>query len=59
MKTMNKPVTYLIVAIVALSVLVSSGPTLVALVNAAVPLAIAGGIVAVVVRLVFFHTRKW
>lgn len=49
--------TYLIVAIVALSVLVSAGPTLVALVHAAVPLTIAVGIVAIIVRLVFFHTR--
>ena len=56
---MSKPVVYLIVAIVALSVLVSAGPTLVALAHAAVPLVIVGGVVAVAVRLVFFHTRKW
>jgi hypothetical protein len=56
---MNKPVTYLIIAIVALSMLVSTGPTLVALAHAAIPLVVAAGIVAVVLRLVFFHTRKW
>lgn len=54
---MNKPVIYLIVAIVTLSILVSAGPTLIALVNTAVPLVVAVGIVAVVLRLVFFHTR--
>jgi hypothetical protein len=54
---MNKLVLSLIISIVALSVLVSAGPTLIALVNAAVPLLIAGGIVAAVLRLVFFHTR--
>ncbi|HET7052974.1 MAG TPA: hypothetical protein VFI09_03540 [Solirubrobacterales bacterium] len=54
---MNKPMMLLIIAIVTLSVLVSAGPTLVALAHAAVPLVIVGGIVAVVLRLVFFHTR--
>lgn len=55
---MNKPITYLIIAIVALSMLVSTGPTLVALAHAAVPLVVAVGVVAVVLRLVFFHTRR-
>jgi hypothetical protein len=50
---------FLIVAIVALSILVSAGPTLIALVQAAVPLVIAVGVVAVILRLVFFHTRQW
>lgn len=54
---MNKLVMFLIVGIVALSILVSAGPTLIALAHTAVPLVIAGGIVAVVLRLVFFHTR--
>lgn len=54
---MNKPVIYLIMAIVALAVLVSAGPTLIALAHAAVPLVVALGVVAVVLRLVFFHTR--
>lgn len=56
---MNKPTTFLIVAIVALSLLVSAGPTLVALAYAAVPLVAVAGIVAILVRLVFFHTRRW
>ncbi len=56
---MNKPVVFLVVAIVALAVLVSAGPTLVALTNAAVPLVIVVGVVVVALRLVFFHTRRW
>lgn len=57
--TIPKPMTFLIVAIVTLSVLVSAGPTLVAVMNAAIPLIAVGGVVAVILRLVFFHTRKW
>jgi hypothetical protein len=53
------PPTYLVVAIVALCLLVSAGPTLVALMNAAIPLVAVAGVVAVVLRLVFFHTRRW
>jgi hypothetical protein len=56
---MNKPIAYLIIAIVALSMLVSAGPTLIELAHAAVPLVVAVGVVAVALRLVFFHTRNW
>lgn len=56
---MNRLVICLIVAIVVLCLLVSAGPTLVALAHAAIPLVSVVGIVVVVVRLVFFHTRKW
>jgi hypothetical protein len=57
---MAQKLVFLLVASVALmSVLVSAGPTLVALANAAVPLVIAIGIVVGVLRLVFLHTRKW
>jgi len=56
---MNSPVVYLIVAIVALNILVAAGPTLISLVNAAVPLVIVAGVVVGVLRLVFFHTRNW
>jgi hypothetical protein len=52
-------VGWLVAAIVVLCFLVSAGPTLVSLVHAAVPLVIVGGIVAAVLRLVFFHTRRW
>lgn len=56
---MNKPTAYLIVAIVGLSALVSAGPTLVALLHAAVPLVIVITIAAVLLRLVWSHTHRW
>lgn len=56
---LNNLVVYLIVTIVALNILVAAGPTLIELVNAAVPLVIVAGVVVAVLRLVFFHTRKW
>jgi hypothetical protein len=55
----SKPTTFLTVAIVALCLLVSAGPTLISLAHAAVPLVAVVGVVAVVARLVFFHTRRW
>jgi len=56
---MNKTTAWLIAAVVGLAVLVSAGPTLVSLIHAAVPLVIAVGVVALLLRLVYFHTRKW
>lgn len=56
---MNKPTTWLVGVAVVLSLLVTAGPVLIGLANAAIPLVIAVGVVAVVVRLVFFHTRDW
>jgi hypothetical protein len=56
---MNKSTGWFVGAVVALAMLVSAGPALVALANAAVPLVIAIGVVAAVLRLVFFHTRRW
>lgn len=55
----SPPGKLLLVLIIALAVLVSAGPTLIALAHAALPLVIAGGVVAAVLRLVFFHTRRW
>jgi hypothetical protein len=56
---MTKPVTYLIAAVVGLSVLTAAGPTLVALLHAAVPLVIAVGGVVVVVRLMAHFTDRY
>lgn len=56
---MNRPLLYLIIGLVTLSILVSAGPTLVALAHALLPLVIVIGVLAIVLRLVFFHTRKW
>lgn len=55
----SSPPGRLLAFIIGLAVLLSAGPTLVALAQAVVPLVIAGGIVAVIVRVVFFHTRRW
>lgn len=57
--THHKPINLLLLVVVAWVVLVSAGPMLVALIEAAIPLVIAAGVVAVVLRLVLFHTRKW
>lgn len=45
--------------ILGLLVLVTAGPTLVCLAQALVPLAVVVGVVAAVLRLVWFHTRGW
>jgi hypothetical protein len=50
---------FLLAALVAWAVLMSIGPTLVALVQAVVPLVIVLGVVVAILRLVFFHTRRW
>lgn len=57
--TSPKPLTFLIVAIISLCILVSAGPTLVAMMHAAIPLIAVGGVAAIILRLVFFHTRRW
>lgn len=59
MPAMNKTTGFLIGSFVLLCLLVSAGPVLIALLGAAVPLVIVGGIVVAILRLVFFHTRKW
>lgn len=56
---MHRLTTYLAVGIVALILLVATGPTLLALSHAALPLIVTVGVVAIAVRLVFFHTRRW
>jgi len=56
---MNKPTAWLIGGLIGLVALTAAGPTLTALMHAAVPLVIAVGVVAVALRLVYFHTRKW
>ena len=54
--SMNKAISLLIIAIVALAVLVSAGPTLVALVHSLAPLVLAVGLVVGVLRLVWYWT---
>lgn len=55
---MSRAVAWLVIAVVALSVLNSAGPTLVGLAEAAVPLIIAIGCVAIAARIVW-HFTSW
>jgi hypothetical protein len=55
----KSPTSVIVAVIVGLLILATLTPSLVALSQALVPLIVVGGIVAVVLRLVFFHTRKW
>jgi hypothetical protein len=57
--TNSKPINFMLAVVVTLAILVSAGPTLVAVMHAAIPLIAVGGVVAVILRLVFFHTRRW
>ena len=56
---MSKPLALLVVAIVVLSVLVSAGPTLVALAHATVLLILAIGGVAALLRLIWLFTSRY
>lgn len=56
---MTKAVAYLIVAIVAFSLLVSAGPTLVKLAHAAVSLVAVLGVVVIAVRLAWYFTNRY
>jgi hypothetical protein len=47
------------IAIVLLAALTAAGPTIVALAHAAVPLVIAVGAVAVVLRVAWYFTQRW
>ena len=55
---MSPPVAYLITAIVALSVLVAAGPTLVGLANALPSIVLALGLAAALLRLVWYVTTR-
>ena len=56
---MSKSVAWLGAAVVALSVLSSAGPTLVGLVQAAVPLIIALCAAVVALRIVWYFTSRY
>ncbi|HEX7245079.1 MAG TPA: hypothetical protein VF245_05885 [Solirubrobacterales bacterium] len=53
------PGGWLITALIVLVLLAATGPLLIGLSRALVPLVLVVGVVAVTVRLVFFHTRRW
>jgi hypothetical protein len=56
---MTRLVVWLVVGIIALSVLVSAGPTIVALANALAPLVLAVGLVIAVLRIVWLFTKHY
>jgi len=56
----HKSPTNLILTVVAgLLVVAALTPPLIALSHALVPLVIVAGVAVIVLRLVFFHTRRW
>lgn len=56
---MSKSPTFLVVAVVGLSVLTSAGPILAALAHALAPLVIALGCMALVLRLAWYFTHRY
>jgi hypothetical protein len=61
MNTMShkSPTNVIVTAVAALLIISALTPKLIALSDALVPLVLVVGVLAVVVRLVFFHTRRW
>jgi hypothetical protein len=61
LKTMGhkSPTNLIVTAAIGLMVLAALTPSLVVLSHALLPLIVVVGVVLIVVRLVFFHTRKW
>jgi hypothetical protein len=47
---------YVVLAVIAI---LAAAPTLIVLAHALLPLAIVIAVAAVLLRLVFFHTRRW
>lgn len=56
---MTKLVTTLVTVILVLVALAAIGPRITQLMGAVVPLVLVVGIVVAVLRLVWFHTRRW
>ena len=56
---MKTPGGLLVTAIITVVLLAAAAPLLIALGHALLPLVFVVGVVAIALRLVFFHTRKW
>gem|GEM_PF-1766866 len=56
---MKTPGGLLVTAIVTLVLLAATAPLLIDLSHALLPLVLVVGVVAVGLRLAFFHTRRW
>lgn len=55
----KSPGGWLASTIIALVLLATTAPLLIELSHALLPLVVAVGIIVAVLRLVFFHTRRW
>jgi hypothetical protein len=55
----KSPTNLIVTAIVGLLVVAALAPPLIALGHALLPLVVVVGIVVIILRLVFFHTRRW
>jgi hypothetical protein len=55
----KSPTNLIVTAAIGLMVLAALTPSLVVLSHALLPLIVVVGVVLIVVRLVFFHTRRW
>lgn len=56
---MKSPANLFSTGLIALVLLAAIAPLLIELSRVLLPLVLVVGLVAVVVRLVFFHTRRW
>jgi hypothetical protein len=56
---MTKLISSLAIVIVGLAALALAGPALTRLIHSLVPLIVAGGIVAAMLRVVWAYTRRW
>lgn len=56
---MKSPLPLILTIIASLMIVSALSPSLIALSHALVPLVIAAGVVIAILRLVFFHTRRW
>lgn len=56
---MKPPGGLLLACFIVLMTLATAAPLLIRLSHALVPLIVAIGVVGVVLRLIFFHTRRW
>lgn len=56
---MKAPGNFLIACVFGVVLLAAAAPLLIELSRALIPFVVAVGVVAVILRLVFFHTRRW
>jgi membrane associated rhomboid family serine protease len=55
----SRPINLVVLLLIGLVALVAAGPTLVGVIHALVPLVIATGVVAGLLRVAWFFTNRW